>query len=70
MHHPELQREFSTGTTGAQNSGQKGVIGTYDGTIKNCPTSQTDRAARHGIFTFERDRNDRRFTQPRLKDND
>ena len=34
MHHPELQREFSTGTTGAQNSGQKGVIGTYDGTIK------------------------------------
>jgi dCTP deaminase len=42
MHHPELQREFSTGTTGAQNSGQKGVIGTYDGTIKTArPVRQT-----------------------------
>ena len=42
MHHPELQREFSTGATGAQNSGQKGVIGTYDGTIKTArPVRQT-----------------------------
>ena len=42
MHHPELQREISTGTTGAQNSGQKGVIGTYDGTIKTArPVRQT-----------------------------